>query len=92
MPEGKSSISSASSYEEIGAYWDEHDITEVWDQTEPAEFEVNLGREKRYFALDALLTHQLSVIAEKRGVAPGRLPLLPPADQTTTNRRLVTTI
>ena len=41
MSEGKTSISNASSYEEAGEYWDEHDLGEVWEQTQAAEFEVN---------------------------------------------------
>ena len=33
MSEGKSSISKATSYEEAGEYWDEHDLGEIWEQT-----------------------------------------------------------
>jgi hypothetical protein len=30
----RSSISKAASYQEIGQYWDQKDLDEVWDQTE----------------------------------------------------------
>ena len=42
MSKGKTSISKASSYEEIGDYWDEHDVGEIWEQTEEVEFEVDI--------------------------------------------------
>lgn len=42
MSEGKTSISNASSYAEIGEFWDTHGLSEYWDQTKPAEFEVDL--------------------------------------------------
>ena len=38
---GKSSVSGAQSYQEIGEYWDAHDLSEAWDKTEPAEFAVD---------------------------------------------------
>jgi hypothetical protein len=42
MNESKTSISKASSYEKIGEFWDTHDLSDHWEQTEPAEFEVDL--------------------------------------------------
>jgi hypothetical protein len=38
----KSSISQAESYKQMGEFWDTHDLTEFWDQTEPADFEVEI--------------------------------------------------
>ena len=40
MGRNKSSISKAQSYKEIGEFWDSHDLTEHWEQTEPVGFEV----------------------------------------------------
>jgi len=34
MAENKSSVSKADSYREIGEYWDAHDASEIWDETE----------------------------------------------------------
>lgn len=45
MP-GKTSISKARTYQEIGAFWDEHDATEFGEQTE-VEFEVNIKSQRR---------------------------------------------
>jgi hypothetical protein len=39
MSEDKTPISKASSYQEIGEFWGKHDLAELWDQTEPAEFQ-----------------------------------------------------
>lgn len=38
MGEGKSSISQAQSYREIGEFWDTHDLVDYWKQTELVEF------------------------------------------------------
>ena len=68
MSDGKSSISKASSYLEMGEYWDEHDIGEIWDQTEPAEFEVDIQSRRRYFPLDQELSRKIDEAARRRGV------------------------
>ncbi len=41
----KSSFSKVSSYQEIGEYWDAHDLGEIWDETEEVDFEVDLQSE-----------------------------------------------
>jgi len=63
----KTSVSNASTYAEIGAFWDDHDATEFGDQTEVA-FEVNIKSQRKYYALDSRLSSQLRQIAEKRGI------------------------
>ncbi len=65
----KSSISEAQSYEEIGEFWDTHDITDFWDMTEPAEFEVDIQSEMRYYALDRKLAEDVGQIAWQRGIS-----------------------
>ena len=42
MSESKTSISKASSYAEIGEFWDTHDLIDYWDQTKAVEFEVDV--------------------------------------------------
>lgn len=69
MSENKSSISQAQSYQEIGEFWDTHDVTEYWDATEAVEFEVNIQSEARYCALESTLAHKVSEIAWQRGVS-----------------------
>jgi hypothetical protein len=47
MSESKTSISRASSYAEIGEFWDIHDLGYYWELTKPAEFEVDLRDSER---------------------------------------------
>ncbi len=69
MRKNKTLISKASSYQEIGEFWSEHDLTDFWDQTKPVEFEVNIQSEKIYYPLERDLANEVSKIANKRGVA-----------------------
>jgi hypothetical protein len=69
MKENKSSISGAQSYQEIGEYWDAHDLSEHWEQTEPVEFEVDIESEKTYYAVETALSAKLRSIAERQGVS-----------------------
>jgi CopG antitoxin of type II toxin-antitoxin system len=69
MDEGKSSISQASTYEEMGEFWDTHSLADYWDQTEPAEFRVNLHSNVTYYAIDHTLSAKISEIARQRGIS-----------------------
>ncbi|MCL7453991.1 MAG: BrnA antitoxin family protein [Anaerolineae bacterium] len=69
MNESKSTVSRASSYKEIGDFWDTHDLADYWDQTKPVDFEVDIGSEVTYYALDKELSQMLSEVAEERGVS-----------------------
>lgn len=73
MGKSKSSLSKARSYTELGEFWDSHDLTEFWEQTKPAEFEVDLRSEVTYYALDSTLSTEVRALAERRGVAPETL-------------------
>jgi hypothetical protein len=69
MCEGKSSISKASSYKEIGEFWDTHDLADYWDQLELVEFEVNLQSEVTYYPLKLSLSHKIRSVAKRQGVS-----------------------
>ena len=73
MGKNKSSLSKARSYAELGEFWDTHDLTEYWEQTKPAEFEVDIRSEVTYYALDSTLSAEVRALAERRGVAPETL-------------------
>ncbi|MGH9839848.1 MAG: CopG family antitoxin [Blastocatellia bacterium] len=66
---GKSSISKASSYEEMGEFWDTHDLTDYWDQTKPVEFTINIQSETIYYPLEYSLSARIQELAKKRGVS-----------------------
>ena len=64
----KTSISKARTYQEIGAFWDEHDATEFGEQTE-AKFDVNIKSQRKYYPLDVDLSLKIRQIAEERGIS-----------------------
>ncbi len=69
----RSSISNATSYEEIGEFWDEHNTADYWEQTYPVEFKVNLQSEVIYYRVDNTLSEQLRSLARRRGISPETL-------------------
>jgi len=69
MSKGKSTISKASSYQEIGEYWDKHDLSDIWEQTEPVEFDINIQSERRYFAIEYSISEEITKIAKRRGIS-----------------------
>jgi uncharacterized protein len=68
-----SSISRATSYKETGDFWDVHEVSEFWDKTKEASFEVNIGSDTTYYPVDKMLSDQLQAIALQRGVTPETL-------------------
>jgi hypothetical protein len=73
MTKSKSSISKASSYQEIGEFWDTHDLSDYWDQTKPVEFKVDIQSEAIYYPVESKLSAKVSSIAKQRGVSPETL-------------------
>lgn len=73
MKKTKSSISKGQTHEEIGEYWDTHDLTEHWEETKPAEFEVDIQSEVTYFAVEKQLSEKIKAFARLRGVSPDTL-------------------
>ncbi|MBD2480765.1 CopG family antitoxin [Planktothrix sp. FACHB-1365] len=67
----KSSISNATSYEEIGEFWDEHDTADYWEQTYPVEFTINLGPKSQvtYYGIDKSLSEKISAVAQQKGIS-----------------------
>ena len=67
----KSSISNASSYEEIGEFWDEHSLDEYWSETEEVDFQINLRSNDRltYYGIDENLSNKILSVAKRRGVS-----------------------
>lgn len=69
MGKTKSEISEGRSYQEIGDYWDEHDLSDVWNQTQPAEFDVSGNARTTYYPIESTLAEKLNALAEQRGVS-----------------------
>jgi hypothetical protein len=65
----KTPLSGASTYSEIGNYWDRNDLSQHWDETREVEMEIDPQSSRVYFALDKALAAKLRSAAESRGVS-----------------------
>ena len=73
MKKHKSLISHATSYKEIGEFWDTHDLADFWDKTKETSFEIAIESEITYYAVDKILSEKIQAIAQKRGVTADTL-------------------
>ncbi|MFH1146212.1 MAG: CopG family antitoxin [Pseudomonadota bacterium] len=73
MTRDKTTVSKAKSYKEIAEFWNNHDLSEFWDRTKDAEFEVGIESEMTYYAVDKMLSEQVQLIAQRRGVSADTL-------------------
>jgi len=70
MSENRSSISNASSYAEIGEFWDRHDLGDFEQQTYPVEFDLRVqSPSKVYVPLDRDMAELLRNAAASHGVS-----------------------
>jgi len=69
MSRGKSSISKASSYKEIGEFWDTHALSDYWDQLEPVEFEIDIQGEEIVYDIDEKISKIIRINAKRRGIS-----------------------
>ena len=68
----RTSISKASTTEEIAEFWDTHSLADYWDETREVEFEVRAQRRRRV-TLDPEIYEQLEAQARTRGLLPETL-------------------
>ena len=54
---------------EAAEFWDSHDLTDYWDQTREASFEVDIQRRVFLTALEPKLAKKLTECARKQGVS-----------------------
>jgi hypothetical protein len=70
MSENRASISNASSYSEIGEFWDRHDLGDFEERTYPVEFDVRIqSRSKVYVPLERDVAELLRNAAASQGVS-----------------------
>jgi len=69
MRKGKTSLSQADSYQAIGEFWDTHDLSEFWDQTEPVQMKLGDLSESVYYRLDSDLSEKMRAVAARHGVS-----------------------
>ena len=57
------------SYDEMAEFWDTHSLSDYWDQTEPAEFEILSQARRRYLvSVDRDLLARVQMVARIRGL------------------------
>ena len=61
------SISKATTIEEIAEFWDTHSLADYWDQTHEVEFEVSAERRRRV-TLEPEIYRRLETQARRRGL------------------------
>jgi hypothetical protein len=59
--------------EEAAAFWDTHSLANYEDIQQDVEFEVALGSEKNYFAVEEELSKSIDKFARLKGVLPETL-------------------
>lgn len=62
-----------STYLEMGEYWDNHDLGDVWEQTEAVEMKIDIQGSVFYFPVESKLSNQLRELAYQHGVSPETL-------------------
>lgn len=73
MKRNNSSISKSKTYEELGDFWDSHDLTNFNSQTNKAHFDVDIKSEKNYCSLNKKISNELQILANKEGISPDLL-------------------
>lgn len=73
MRKGKSSISKARSYAEIGEFWDRQDLSKYWRKTRKVKFDVVLEPEATYYPIERGLSEKIHSEARKQGVSSDTL-------------------
>ena len=73
MKKGKSSISKARSYGEIGEFWDEHDLSKFWGKTRKVKFDVDIESEVTYYPVEKGLAEKIQQEARKHGISSDTL-------------------
>ncbi|MEK7670952.1 MAG: CopG family antitoxin, partial [Bacteroidota bacterium] len=63
MAKRKSSISKASSCEEIGEFWDTHDLGDYWSKTRRVKFDVKIESEVMYYPVEKSLSEKIQSLA-----------------------------
>ena len=69
MNASKTSLSQARTYQQVGEFWDSHDLSDFWDRTRPADFDVTIRSETTYCPVEARLAARLRSLAQRRGVS-----------------------
>jgi metal-dependent HD superfamily phosphatase/phosphodiesterase len=73
MEKSKSSTSGATTYKEIGSFWDTHSLSDFWGQTRKVAIDVEIESEITYYSVDRRLSEKVQSLAQRRGVSADTL-------------------
>jgi len=63
------SLSKATSYQEIGEFWDNHDLTDFGEHIQAVTFDVDIQAEQRYYRVDNSLAEPVGKFARQRCIS-----------------------
>ena len=66
--QNKTTVSKASSYSDIGEFWDHNDATEFGEQKR-IDIEVGIKSQQRYYPVDDILSLKIKKMAKKQGIS-----------------------
>jgi hypothetical protein len=72
-PARRTSLSHASTLDELATYWDTHDLADVWELTQPIKAEVRLVRRRYLVAIESDVLRSVRQLARRRKVTYGTL-------------------
>ncbi len=73
MTTRRTSLSQARGLEQMAAYWDSHDLADVWDQTRRVMASVRLVRRRHLVAIESDVLQGVRRLARRRRVSYGAL-------------------
>jgi len=69
----RTSLSRTRNLEELAAYWDTHDLGDIWDQTREVKADIRLVRRRYIVAIESDVIQNVRRLARRRRVSCGLL-------------------
>lgn len=69
MQNTKTSLSGVSSVEELGDFWDTHDLGDFENETSPIAMRVEIEEAETLFHVERSLSEKLQTVSKERGVS-----------------------
>jgi hypothetical protein len=73
MRNTRRSVTRASSYAEIGEFWDRNDLSDYWGKTRKVNFDVDIESKVTYYPIERNLAERIQSAARDRGVSSDTL-------------------
>lgn len=69
----RTSLSRARTLNELAAYWDTHDLADVWDRSRPVKADIRLVRRRYLVAIESDVLQSVRQLARRRRISCGML-------------------